>query len=210
MKYNNELSRLVINNIFEIERSILVLDEIELTIQKEISDLVHGKIRNKIDLAKDSAFELHKEKGLLYFSDICWEKESEPFAFYDLCTSSESDEYKGDIEEPRWLSFACGYSASAYINIGFNIHYKNIDLRKSDFRKRLQEQYLKHERLQELGFRLSSNGLYIIYDFTLDKALLAEGYPNDFDLSLQPVELSIDALLEAHSDFCKIASSFEQ
>jgi len=209
MKYNSELSCLVIKNIFEIERSILVLDEIELRIQKEISDLVRSKIKDKISLAKNSAFELHKEKGL-YFSDINWEKESDTFAFYDLCTSSESDEYKGDVEEPRWLSFACGYSASAYINIGFNIHYKNIDLRKSDFRKRLQEQYLKHERLQELGFRLSSNGLYIIYDFTLDKALLAEGYPNDFDLSLQPVELSIDVLLEAHSDFCKIASSFEQ
>lgn len=208
MKYNNELSRLVIKNIFEIERSILVLDDIELTIQKEINDLVHGKIKNRISLAKNSAFELHKAKGL-YFSDVNWEKENDTFAFYDLCTSSETAEYKGDVEEPRWLSFACGYSASSYINIGFNIQYKSINLRKSDFRKRLQEQYLKHKRLQELGFKLSSNGLYIIYDFTLDKALLAEGYPNDFDLSLQPVELSIDALLEAHSYFCDITSSFE-
>lgn len=209
MKYSNELSSLVINNIFEIERSVLVLDEVEHTIQKKINELFKEKIDGVILLAKDSSLNAHKEKGL-YFSDEQWvDSDNETFAFYDFCTSNETSEYSGETVEPRWLSFACGYTASSSINIGFNIQHKKLGLRKDNFKKQLAEQYNKYPYLQELGFRISSNGLYIIKDFILDKSLLAKEYPNELDQSLQPIESSINALLEAHCDFCSIATSFK-
>ncbi|NQY37777.1 MAG: hypothetical protein HRT37_23060 [Alteromonadaceae bacterium] len=201
MKYSKEVAQQVISNIELIEQSYKVIEEVQDIILGAMGNYCKEHLKApSLDLTNNANFDLNKGNYIAIFTVNKWcNKESNPLASY--CIGYDMNKQTNEVDLEYLLSHLVGECAStSCYQIRFWLVKDELNITAYQYKKLLKETFDEIIKLQQIGFRLSDNGYDIVYEFTLDKKLVADEYPEFVD-TFKPLTNALNCLLEAHPIF---------
>ncbi len=192
MPFNDEICKLVIENIELLEEAPSIIKEVEKKIFNAINKKFETFFSNRNGWKQDGAYTYYDDDGgETTFSSDSWptDKVDEGYFIYYQFRgeSSSKSSYK--------LSILNGKIPNAKYGIFFELDLSSLGLTNQQWKKILREKHQAKPQLAELGVFLE--GLTLCIPIILDAKLIAGEYP-DFDVCLKPVDDALDTLMKAH------------
>ncbi|OAN11165.1 hypothetical protein A3K86_19580 [Photobacterium jeanii] len=205
MKYNQQLTQLVISNIENHERAKLVLDEVNQVLLARIAKEVQASLSTlPHTLDEESHFKFYDE-GYIDFGFASWLEEEQRLGYFSIEASETADE-----ADHEWLTHVCGLvDSSNCLLLRFYPHYRTLGLKAVVFKSRFKEAFL-HSQLPEQGYKLSADGYAIEYPFKLNHQDILQGYPHDLEQAMVPVTNTMLAFEHALPEFEKVLATLKE
>ncbi|HII4309813.1 TPA: hypothetical protein ACY4PQ_000827 [Vibrio parahaemolyticus] len=208
MKYSEDISKLVIQNIEQHERASMVIEEVEQLLLKAIEEESKRVINDfKSQLDGNEEFDI-VDNQYLFFSFKDWlvkDIEGSQFGF-NLYTSGEEQHE----DAATWLGHLCGipYASSGLI-LSFWTEYKNLNLRLLQLKPILVEHFEKSEELKAHGFKLSKKGdeLELHFNFSHDK--ICSHYPYELSEAMSPLVKALKAVEKCKPELDRIVEAIK-
>ena len=185
MPYNDDICKLVIENIALLEEAPLVIEEIENNIFKEINSKFKEFFENYDNwegayLEEDEETTVKPQK---------WPGDADGwYAYYT---------FKDDSDERNYpLTALLGETTLDKYAIYFGVDENNLcDMKNKSWKAFLKQQYLARPDLKANGVQL--DGQYLSIPIRLDRKVVAAEYP-DFEECLTPIAEAINTLMKVH------------
>lgn len=194
MKYNQELSQVVIEQIDNFEKAHRVIDEVEKTILTKIGDTVKARLQ-ELELIKESDFDFYENDEVTFYLKR-WVIDGEKAIKFHI--------YGNDAEDDlgfRWLSTICGrMNSENCLKLQLDIDYRSLKYAAREFKSKLKESFLK-SNLAAYGFTLSPTCYEVEIPFSLDLHRVKECYPNDLGEAMEPIHKVLDNFIECLDEF---------
>jgi len=202
MKYSEELSKLIIDNVAQHERAAQVLEEIDKTVLKAIEVEAKAVIeRFDSELDGNEDFELY-ENGKINFSFKNWKVEGSDESIFILEINDISENDEGS---DTWLGHICGipYTSTA-LRLQFYVDYRELGLKAHRYKQILRETFETSSPLIERGFKLSDSGYGLEKAFQFKKEEILAHYPSDLSESMLPLTNVLESFEECKAEFDKL------
>lgn len=207
MKYSEDISKLVIENLDQHEKAALVLFEVgevvSKAINKEAKDLIEA-----FALDGNEYFNFDDEDKDICFSLKDWLfEESEDSTFGMSIVPFDPDE-----KEPNtWLGHFCGVPyKSTGLGLYFWVERKHLRIKLPRFKQILREHFEASTLLIENGFKLSADGQTLDKVFTLKQEEILANYPHDLSEALSRLTDSIKAFERCKPEFDKLVEALKK
>lgn len=191
MSYNNELCKLIIENIELLEEAPGVISSIEKLAFQKINHKFKAFFVGRAGWKDDGVYDYFDDDGgETSFASASWPVDDDGAyaAYYQF------SEACGDLSE-YYLSILTGKVPKDNYGIFFDVDANFFGMNKRTWKAFLQNQYQLNPKLGELGVEFSAGRLCI--PIILDATLVAKEYP-DLEESLNPVDDALAILMEAH------------
>lgn len=189
MPYNDDICKLVIENIALLEQAPLVIAEISETIFKEINKKFKDYFEN--DTTWEGVYSYFEEGDCeeTRMKPKTWPSDEDEYqAYYEFTDDSEECEY--------YLTALFGGIPLCKYSIYFCFEANNLcGMNKRTWKDFLKKQYLARADLHVNGVQLEDECLSI--PIRLDPKAVVAGYP-DFDECLTPIDEAINTLMKVH------------
>ena len=201
MKYSKEIAQQIIRNIEIIEQSYKVAEEVQDVILGAMAKVCENQLKKSpLVLTNDAEFDLGRGDYEACFTVNDWcNEEGIKFASYNIAGDINKQTVEADLA--YYLSQLIGSGAStACYQVCFSLDKDQLNIKHSQYKKILRGSFEYMDKLQNVGFKLSENGLEVVYDFTLEQELLINEYP-DFVDAFIPFTEALDCLISNHHLF---------
>lgn len=208
MKYSQELSKLIIQNIEQHEKACLILEEIDTTLMKAIETEAKTIIEQSApELDGNQEFDFSDTENFKFsFKDWKVEEISESVFFSKLTSYSENDE---DTE--TWLGFLCGIPyQSTGLSIKFSADYRALSLKANRYKQLLRETLELSQTLIKCGFKLSESGYGLELVFKLNKDKILASYPKNLSEAMTPLTHALEIFIECKPEFDLIVEKLKE
>ena len=190
MPYNNEICKLVIENIALLEEADSVIEEIQKTIFKEINNKFKDHFENNASWEGVYKYWEDDDEDETTITLKKWPKDDEAnyIAYFTFEITPDADK-KCNYHLTALLG---GRNSKGYA-INFYVDEKNLcDMNNKAWKEYLRKQYLEKPVLQNNGVQIEGKCLSI--PIRLDLKKVAAEYPDDFDQCLKPIDDAIKIL----------------
>lgn len=207
MKYTEELSKLIIDNIEQHERSHLVIEEVDRVvtkaIEKETAAFFEG-FDSKILEKESYAF---FDNNIMSLSFDEWKVEDNDDNLFGMKIVAHSD---NDEEAQSWLAFFCGIPyKSTGLTLKFFTEHLKVDLTANNYKKALVSFLEESPKLIENGYKVDSTGYYIEKIFRFDKDTILEHYPHQLSKAMQPLTDTLQTFQECKPEFDRLVEKLK-
>lgn len=207
MKYTDDLSKLIIDNIEQHERSHLVIEEVDRVvikaIEKETEAFFEGFESKVINKKSYSFFENHEIR--LSFKE--WLIESNADSDFGIKVVEHSN---NDEETQSWLAFFCGIPyKSTGLSLKFFTEHLQIGLTANLYKKTLISFLESSPKLLEKGFKVDSSGYFIEKVFRFDKDVILENYPHTLSNAMSPLTDTLQTFQECKPEFDRLVEELK-
>jgi hypothetical protein len=168
MKYDDNLIKIVLDNMELVEESNNIL----ISIEESILSSLFNYIKNLNE--KNKIFEIgtyDTEKQEMYFLKKKWYNSDNDIELAYF--SFECDETKNS-----WPIVLTGQSPDSVAGFYYYISYNEFGLNRREWRNFLQKEYNLYHDFLKNGFSINKSGDSIIKTFILEKECLSLSYPN--------------------------------
>jgi len=208
MKYSEDISKLVIQNIEQHERAAMVIEEVDGSLFKAIekeSKSVIGDFKSALDGNEELEF---SDNHYISFSFKDWLiKGSEDMYFGMSLHPTGEEEHK---DAATWLGHLCGIPhASSGLILSFWVDHKGLNLRLPRLKPILVKHFEKSNDLKGHGFKLSKKGdeLELHFNFKQDKIL--SHYPYELSEAMYPLVKALEAVEKCKSELDEIVTTIK-
>lgn len=204
MSYSKELCQLVIRNIALVDELPAISEEVN----DHIYECIAACVKRYLKQPKQAQYlepcpDEDKDDASFRFKSFKRAENGKWLTYFDIWD---------DNEDLSWVASFTGSSSDSTAYIGFYNEYDNVELfgaNKKDWKNFLKEEWQKHPKLNEAGFRLNNKGDFIDLPFQLDLDTLAEAYPDIDEDCLEPLLEALNKVIDHRTDFEAILKAAE-
>ncbi|MCG6221536.1 MULTISPECIES: hypothetical protein [Vibrio] len=207
MKYTEELSKLIIDNIEQHERSHLVIEEVDRVvikaIEKETEAFFEG-FDSKLIEKESYSFYDYDAMSLSFFE---WRVEGNENNLFGINLVPYSD--NGE-ETQSWLAYLCGIPyKSTGLSLQFFTEHQKVGITANNLKKFLVTFLEESLKLRENGFKVDSTGYYIEKTFNFDKDIILQYYPHQLPKAMNPLTDTLQTFQECKPEFDRLVEELK-
>ena len=206
MKYSEDISKLVIQNIEQHERAAMVIEEVDESLLKAVekeSKSVIGDFKSALDGNEELEF---ADNNSLCFSFKDWLVSGLEGMLFGVSLNATDNEHHND--SASWVGHLCGipYASSGLI-LSFWVEHKSLNLKLPRLKSILVKQFENSTELKAHGFKLSKKGdeLELYLNFEQNKILTH--YPYELSEAMSPLVKALEAVEKCKSELDEIVKA---